>query len=216
VAAVPPSSDVAFTAAVKAVQERRGSRRAYRRLEEKGGWRTTVTPELAQFIAERDSLYFATCNCEGQPYIQHRGGPKGFLRVIDEKTLGFADYSGNRQYITTGNLAENDRAFLFLPDYAQRQRIKIWGRARIVEDDAALIARLMPQGYRAEAEQAILFTIAAWDANCPQHIPQKFDAAHLDAAVAPLYARIAALEAEIVRLRTILANKSETGMGAER
>jgi uncharacterized protein len=216
VAAVPPSSDVAFTAAVKAVQERRGSRRAYRRLEEKGGWRTTVTADLAQFIAECDSLYFATCNGEGQPYIQHRGGPKGFLRVIDEKTLGFADYSGNRQYITTGNLAENDRAFLFLPDYAQRQRIKIWGRARIVEDDAALIARLMPQGYRAEAEQAILFTIAAWDANCPQHIPQKFDAAHLDAAVAPLYARIAALEAEIVRLRTILANKSETGMGAER
>lgn len=211
-AAVPPSSDVAFTAAVKAVQERRGSRRAYRRLEEKGGWRTTVTADLAQFIAECDSLYFATCNGEGQPYIQHRGGPKGFLRVIDEKTLGFADYSGNRQYITTGNLAENDRAFLFLPDYAQRQRIKIWGRARIVEDDAALIARLMPQGYRAEAEQAILFTIAAWDANCPQHIPQKFDAAHLDA----LYARTAALEAEIVRLRTILANKSETGMGAER
>jgi uncharacterized protein len=216
VAALAPSSDVAFTAAVKAVQERRGSRRAYRRLEEKGGWRTTVTPELAQFIAERDSVYFATCNREGQPYIQHRGGPKGFLRVIDERTLAFADYSGNRQYITTGNLAENDRAFLFLPDYAHRRRIKIWGRARVVEDDAALIARLMPQGYRAEAEQAILFTIAAWDANCPQHIPQKFEAADVDAVVAPLYARIAALEAEIVRLRGVLASKGETGMGAER
>ena len=212
----PPSSDVAFTTAVKAVQERRGSRRAYRRLEEKGGWRTTVTPELAQFIAERDSLYFATCNREGKPYIQHRGGPKGFLRVIDERTLGFADYSGNRQYITIGNLAENDRAFLFLPDYAHRRRIKIWGRARVVEDDAALIARLMPENYPAEAEQAILFTIAAWDANCPQHIPQKFDAADVDAVVAPLYARIAALEAEIVRLRGNLANKGETGMGAER
>jgi uncharacterized protein len=216
VAALAPSSDVAFTAAVKAVQERRGSRRAYRRLEEKGGWRTTVTPELAQFIAERDSVYFATCNREGQPYIQHRGGPKGFLRVIDERTLAFADYSGNRQYITTGNLAENDRAFLFLPDYAHRRRIKIWGRARVVEDDAALVARLMPQGYRAEAEQAILFTIAAWDANCPQHIPQKFEAADVDAVVAPLYARIAALEAEIVRLRGVLASKGETGMGAER
>ncbi len=214
-AANPPSSDVAFTDAVKAVQERRGSRRAYRRLEEKGGWRTSVTPELAQFIAERDSLYFGTCNSEGQPYIQHRGGPKGFLRVIDEKTLGFADYSGNRQYITTGNLAQNDRAFLFLLDYAQRRRIKIWGRARIVEGDAALIARLMPKDYPAQAEQAIFFTIAAWDANCPQHIPQKFDAADLDAAVAPLYARIATLETEIVRLRAILANKGETGMGDE-
>ena len=214
-AAAPPSSDVAFTAAVKAVQERRGSRRAYRRLEEKGGWRTTVTPELAQFIAERDSLYFATCNREGQPYIQHRGGPKGFLRVIDERTLGFADYSGNRQYITTGNLAENDRAFLFLPDYAQRRRVKIWGRARVVEDDAALIARLMPADYPARAEQAILFTVAAWDTNCPQHIPMKFDAAEVDAAAAPLYARIASLEAEIVRLRDMLGINADTSNGGE-
>lgn len=214
-AAAPPSSDVAFTAAVKAVQERRGSRRAYRRLEEKGGWRTTVTPELAQFIAERDSLYFATCNREGQPYIQHRGGPKGFLRVIDERTLGFADYSGNRQYITIGNLAENDRAFLFLPDYAQRRRVKIWGRARVVEDDAALIARLMPADYPARAEQAILFTIAAWDTNCPQHIPQKFDAAEVDAALTPLYARIASLEAEIVRLRAMLGINADTRNGGE-
>lgn len=214
-AGIPPPSDVAFTAAVKTIQERRGSRRAYRRLEEKGGWRTTVTPELAQFIAERDSLYFATCNGEGQPYIQHRGGPKGFLRVIDERTLGFADYRGNRQYITTCNLAENDRAFLFLPDYAQRQRIKIWGRARVVDDDAALIARLMPQGYRADAEQAVLFTIAAWDANCPQHIPQKFDDADMDATVAPLYARIAALEAEIVRLRTTLGINRKSSPGGD-
>ena len=214
-AALPPSSDVAFTAAVKAVQERRGSRRAYRRLEEKGGWRTTVTPELAQFIAERDSVYFATCNHEGQPYIQHRGGPKGFLRVIDERTLGFVDYSGNRQYITTGNLAENDRAFLFLPDYAHRRRIKIWGRARVVEDDAALIARLMPENYAAQAEQAILFTIAAWDINCPQHIPQKFDVAEVDATIEPLYARIAALEAEIVRLRGMLGITAEASTGGE-
>jgi predicted pyridoxine 5'-phosphate oxidase superfamily flavin-nucleotide-binding protein len=212
----PSSSDVAFTAAVKAVQERRGSRRAYRRLEEKGGWRTTVTPELAQFIAERDSFYFATCNREGQPYIQHRGGPKGFLRVIDERTLGFADYSGNRQYITLGNLAENDRAFLFLPDYAQRRRVKIWGRARVAEDDAALIARLMPADYPARAEQAILVTIAAWDTNCPQHIPQKFDAAEVDAALTPLYARIASLEAEIVRLRAMRGINADTGNGDER
>jgi predicted pyridoxine 5'-phosphate oxidase superfamily flavin-nucleotide-binding protein len=215
VAALPPSSDVAFTAAVKAVQDRRGSRRAYQRLEEKGGWRTTVTPELTRFIAERDSFYFATCNREGQPYIQHRGGPKGFLRVIDERTLGFADYSGNRQYITTGNLAENDRAFLFLPDYAQRRRVKIWGRARVVENDAALIARLMPADYPARAEQAILFTIAAWDTNCPQHIPQRFDADEVDAALTPLYTRIASLEAEIVRLRAMLGINADASNGDE-
>jgi uncharacterized protein len=213
VSAIPPSSDVAFTAAVKAAQERRGSRRAYRRLEEKGGWRTTVTPELAEFIAARDSIYFATANAAGRPYIQHRGGPKGFLRVIDERTLGFADYSGNRQYITTGNLSENDRAFLFLPDYAHRQRIKIWGRARIVEDDPALIERLMPRDYRATAEQAILFTIEAWDSNCPQHIPQKFDASEVAAVLAPLHQRIAMLEAEIVRLRSLIGIRTEAGPG---
>ncbi|HEV2550940.1 MAG TPA: pyridoxamine 5'-phosphate oxidase family protein [Stellaceae bacterium] len=203
-AALPPSSDVAFTAAVKAVQERRGSRRAYRRLEEKGGWRTTATPELAQFIATRDSVYFATANAAGQPYIQHRGGPKGFIHVLDEKTLGFADYSGNRQYITIGNLSENRHAFLFLTDYAHRRRIKIWGHARVVDDDPALIERLMPRDYRATPEQAILFTIEAWDVNCPQHIPQKFDTAEVEAAAAPLHARIAALEAEVTRLSALL------------
>ena len=212
---LPPSSDVAFTAAVKAVQERRGSRRSYRRLEEKGGWRTTVTPELAQFIAHCDSVFFATANAAGQPYIQHRGGPKGFIRVLDEETLGFADYSGNRQYITIGNLSENDRAFLFLPDYAHRRRIKLWGRARVVEDDHDLIARLMPSDYSARAEQAILFTLEAWDANCPQHIPQKLDAAEVAAAMAPLYDRIAALEAEIVRLGGQLGIRLETGRGGE-
>ena len=214
-AALPPSSDIAFTAAVKAVQERRGSRRAYRRLEEKGGWRTTVTPELAQFITQRDSVYFATANAAGQPYIQHRGGPKGFIRVLDEKTLGFTDYGGNRQYITTGNLAENDRAFLFLPDYAHRRRIKIWGRARVVDDDPALIERLMPRDYPATPEQAILFTIEAWDINCPQHIPQKFDADEVEAIAAPLYGRIAALEAEVAHLRTLLGIRAETGTGGD-
>ncbi len=163
--------DVAFTPAVKALQQRRGSRRAYARLEENGGWQNTVTPELAAFIAQRDSFYLATANAAGQPYIQHRGGPRGFLQVQDERTLGFADFRGNRQYISAGNLAENPRAFIFLMDYANRQRIKLWGRARVVEDDHALLARLMPDGYRARPEQAILFTIDAWDANCPQHIP---------------------------------------------
>jgi len=197
VAALPPSSDIAFTAAVKAVQERRGSRRAYRRLEEKGGWRTTVTPELAQFITQRDSVYFATANAAGQPYIQHRGGPKGFIRVLDEKTLGFTDYGGNRQYITTGNLAENDRAFLFLPDYAHRRRIKIWGRARVVDDDPALIERLMPRDYPATPEQAILFTIEAWDINCPQHIHRRYAHRQIKPVIDGLKARIAELEAAL-------------------
>jgi predicted pyridoxine 5'-phosphate oxidase superfamily flavin-nucleotide-binding protein len=195
-----PSSDVAFTPSVKALQARKGSRNGYRRMEERGGWRTTVTPDLAAFLRERDSAYLATASRAGQPYVQHRGGPKGFIRVIDEKTLAFADYAGNRQYITAGNLAENDRAYLFLMDYAHRHRIKIWGRAKVVED-AEAIAKLMPQGYAARPEQAIVFTVEAWDSNCPQHIPQKFDAADVAATLAKLQARIDELEAENARLR---------------
>jgi uncharacterized protein len=195
-----PSSDIAFTPSVKAVQERKGSRAAYRRVEERGGWRTKITPDLAAFLAERDSAYLATASEAGQPYIQHRGGPKGFIRVIDEETLAFADFSGNRQYITTGNLAENDRAYLFLMDYARRRRVKIWGRAKVVED-AETIAKLMPADYAARPEQAIVFTVEAWDTNCPQHIPQKFDGADVAAAVNKLQARIAELEAENEELR---------------
>jgi predicted pyridoxine 5'-phosphate oxidase superfamily flavin-nucleotide-binding protein len=195
-----PSTDVAFTPSVKAVQERKGSRPAYRRIEERGGWRTKITPDLAALLAERDSAYFATASLAGQPYIQHRGGPKGFVRVIDEQTLAFADFSGNQQYITTGNLAENDRAYLFLMDYAHRRRVKIWGRAKVVED-AETIAKLMPADYPARPEQAIIFTVEAWDTNCPKHIPQKFDAADVAATVQKLQARIAELEAENEELR---------------
>lgn len=173
-------------------------------MEEGGGWQTRVTPDLAAFLAERDSAYLATASAAGQPYVQHRGGPKGFIRVLDEKTLGFADYVGNRQYITTGNLAENDRAFLFLMDYAERRRVKIWGRARVVADDPQLLARLMPEGYDARPEQAILFTIEAWDVNCPQHIPQKLDATDVAAAIEHLEHRINELEAENARLRASL------------
>lgn len=192
-----PASDVAFTPSVKAQQERRGSRSAYRRMEEGGGWETTVTDELAAFLAERDSFYLATATAEGQPYIQHRGGPPGFLRPVDGQTLGFADFAGNRQYVSLGNLAENDRAFIFLMDYASRRRIKIWGRARVVEDDPELLASLVPDGVKARVERAILFTVTAWDVNCPQHIPQKIDARD----VAPLVARIRELEAENAALR---------------
>ena len=202
------SMDVAFTPSVKAIQARRGSRAAYERREERGGWPTTITPDLAAYIAERNSAYLATASADGQPYIQHRGGPKGFIRVLDEKTLAFADYAGNRQYITAGNLAENPRAYLFLMDYARRRRIKIWGRARIVENDADLAARLTPEDVAARVEQVIVFTVEAWDTNCPQHIPQKFDAADVAAAVGTLESRIAALEAENALLRARLGDAS--------
>lgn len=174
-----PASDVAFSPAVKAVQARRGSREAYARMEARGSWQTRITPELAGFIASQISVFIATASAEGQPTIQHRGGPPGFLRVLDDRSIGFADYAGNRQYITTGNLGENPRACLFLIDYAHRQRVKIWGEAAVVEDPA-LTARLMPPDYAARPEQAILFTVTAWDANCQQHIPQRFEAADVD------------------------------------
>jgi predicted pyridoxine 5'-phosphate oxidase superfamily flavin-nucleotide-binding protein len=197
---VRPTTDVAFTASVKALQERLGSRRAYARLEARGGWAGAITPQLGRFIAERDSFYLATANADGQPYVQHRGGPKGFLKVLDERTLAFADYSGNRQYITVGNLAENAKAFIFLTDYATRTRIKLWGTARAV-DDPELLARLAAANGNARPERAILFEIAAWDANCPQHIPRKYDAEAVDALVAELRATIARLEQENAVLR---------------
>jgi predicted pyridoxine 5'-phosphate oxidase superfamily flavin-nucleotide-binding protein len=195
------SSDVAFTPAVKAIQARKGSRKAYAHVEENGGWRTEVDANLAAFLAEANSLYFATATADGQPYIQHRGGPKGFVKILDKNTLAFADYSGNRQYITQGNLSENPKANIFLMDYAHRRRIKIWGEARVVDDDPALMTSLMPQGYKARPEQVVLFTISAWDTNCPQHIPQKFDAVDVAAALAARDARIVELEAELAALR---------------
>ena len=195
------SSDVAFTPAVKAIQARKGSRQGYAHMEEKGGWATHIPDDLKAFVEAQTSVFLATANAEGRPYIQHRGGPAGFLRVIDGQTIGFVDYAGNRQYITAGNLAENARAHLFLIDYANRRRVKVWGTARVVEGDAGLTARLMPEGYRARPEQVVLFTVAAWDANCPQHIPQRFDAADVAAALAERDKRIAALEAEVASLR---------------
>ena len=191
------SSDVAFTPAVKAIQARKGSRHGYARVEENGGWRTEVDDNLTAFLAAQDSMFLATATAGGQPYVQHRGGPKGFIRILDKNTLAFADYSGNRQYITQGNLSENPKANIFLMDYAHRRRVKIWGEARVVDDDPALTKSLMPQGYKARPEQVILFRVAAWDTNCPQHIPQKFDAADVVAALPSRDARIAELEAEL-------------------
>jgi uncharacterized protein len=191
------SSDVAFTPAVKEIQARKGSRRAYAETEQSGGWRTEIDENLAAFLSETSSIYFATASADGQPYIQHRGGPKGFVKILDKNTLAFADYSGNRQYITQGNLSENPKANIFVMDYAHRRRVKIWGEARVVDDDPALLKSLMPQGYRARPEQVILFKVSAWDTNCPQHIPQKFNAADVAAALAARDARIAELETEL-------------------
>ena len=195
------SSDVAFTPTVKALQARKGSRDAYAHAEERGGWQSRITPDLAAFIGAQTSVFLATVNAEGQPYIQHRGGPPGFLRVLDEKTIAFADFAGNRQFITQGNLADNPKAHLFLMDYAHRRRVKIWGEARVIEGDAALTAELMPKAYKARPEQVILFTVSAWDANCPQHIPQRFEAEDVAAALAQRDRQIEALQAEIERLR---------------
>jgi predicted pyridoxine 5'-phosphate oxidase superfamily flavin-nucleotide-binding protein len=194
-------SDVGFTPTVKAIQSRKGSRPGYAGMEERGSWETRITPDLAEFIAGQTSVFLGTASAAGQPYIQHRGGPPGFLRVLDEKTLGFADFAGNRQYITLGNLTENPKAFIFLIDYRNRQRIKIWGEARVVEDDPELIKKLKPEGYKARVEQAILFTVSAWDSNCPSHIPQRVEAAEVKAMMAERDKRIEELTAELNRLR---------------
>ena len=196
---VPPprAIDTAFSPAVRAAQTRKGSRASYEKMD----MGSRVDERLAAFIAERDSFYLGSASADGQPYIQHRGGPRGFLKVIDDRTLGFADLRGNRQYISTANYGENPKAFIFLMNYAHRRRIKIWGRVRVIEDDPALIARLLPEGSTARTESAMLFDIAAWDSNCPQHIPQLFDAASVAAALAERDARIAALEAEVARQR---------------
>lgn len=194
-------SDVAFTDTVKAIQARKGSRDAYARMEQGGGWQTTINADLKDEIESQISVFLATANAVGQPYIQHRGGPAGFLRVLDEKTIAFADFAGNRQYITQGNLSENPKAHLFLIDYVHRRRIKIWGEARVVEGDDALMARLMPRGYRARAEQVVLFGVTAWDVNCPQHIPQRIEAVDVKAALDARDRRIAELEAQLSQLR---------------
>ncbi len=194
------SSDVAFTPTVKAIQTKKGSRKAYARMEEGGGWETAISEDVADFITDQTSFFLATANAAGQPYIQHRGGPKGFLHVLDEHTLAFADFAGNRQYISLGNLEDNPKVHLFLIDYAHRRRVKIWGEAKVVEDDPALLARLAPKGYAARPERVFVIRVVAWDVNCPQHIPQRIDAADVAEALASRDRRIAELEAELRRV----------------
>jgi hypothetical protein len=191
----PPISDIAFTPAVKQAQHDRGSRQLYEKVEERGGWRDRVTPDLAAFLAERDSLYLGTVNADGQPYIQHRGGTKGFVTVLDDRTLALADFSGNRQYISLGNLTENDKAFIFLMDYPNRRRIKIWGTARFVEDDPELLARLVDPSYEAEPERALVFTVKAWDVNCPQHITPRYVEGEAEAEIQRLRNQVQKLTA---------------------
>ena len=195
------TSDIAFTTTVKAIQTRKGSRHGYSRMEQSGSWESSITAELKEFITAQTSFYMATVNADGQPYIQHRGGPAGFLRVLDEHTLAFVDYSGNKQFISQGNLSENAKVHLFLMDYAHRQRIKIWGDAKVVEGDAELIAKLMPSDYKAKPEQVMVISVTAWDANCPQHIPVKLDAANVKEAIDARDRRIQELETELARLR---------------
>ena len=171
-----PSSDVAFSEAVKRVQTERGSRTAYAKVESRGGFRVEIDDELRDFLAEIDTAFLATASAAGQPYVQHRGGPPGFIRAIDDHTLAFTELTGNRQYVTAGNLTENDRICLLVMDYAHRRRVKVWGTARMVDGEMRI-------------------TVAAWDINCPQHIPQKVDAADAARVIAQLRARIAELEA---------------------
>lgn len=194
---MPSPSDIAFTPAVKTIQSEKGSRAAYVRMEQGHGWQKTVTPELRAFLSELDMFYLGTANAEGQPYIQYRGGAPGFLKVIDEKTLGFADFGGNRQYVTLGNLSENPKAFIFLMDYANSQRIKLWGTARVVEDDPDLLERLQDPEYPGRVERAILFSIDAWDVNCPQHIHKRFPQAVVAPIIKKLQTQVHELQAKL-------------------
>lgn len=195
-------SDVAFTPAVKSVQNQKGSRESYALMEQGDGWEMKVTADLAEFVAELDMFYLGTANAEGQPYIQYRGGPVGFLKVLDDHTLGFADFGGNRQFITLGNLSENPKAFLFLMDYSNRRRVKVWGTARVVDGDASLEERLRDRSYPGKVERAILFTVEAWDMNCRQHIHQRYSQRQIAPVIEQLQTRISELESEVERLRS--------------
>lgn len=171
----------------------------YARMELNGGWQSEITSDLADYVAAQRSFFLATVNANGQPYIQHRGGPPGFLKVIDRQTLAFADYQGNKQFITQGNLTDNPRAFIFLMDYANRTRIKIWGSAKVIEGQPELLAELMPSRdqYKAQPEQVLMFTVEAWDRNCPQHIPQRFDREDVEELLQQRDRRIAELEEQV-------------------
>lgn len=194
-------SDIAFTPAVKSIQEQKGSRQGYARMEQGDGWQTTVTTDLAGFLGDLDMFYLATSNAKLQPYVQYRGGPPGFLKVIDERTLGFADFGGNRQYISLGNLSENSKAFIFLMDYANSRRVKLWGTASVIENDPGLLERLRDPSYPGKVERAILVTLEAWDMNCVQHIHERFSERQIAPVIEKLQKRVRVLEAELEQAR---------------
>ncbi|HWA49837.1 MAG TPA: pyridoxamine 5'-phosphate oxidase family protein [Dongiaceae bacterium] len=196
--------DYAFSPTVRAIQAERGSRAGYAKREASHDLGNELVPDVAEFIRRANSAYLGTVSTDGQPYIQHRGGPAGFLKIVDDRTIGFADYVGNRQFITTGNLKDNPKAFLFIMDYAHRRRLKIWGEARTTTDPAE-IAKLVDEDYDVRIEQAILFRVNAWDRNCPQHIPQMFPADAVAAALGELEERNKALEAELKELKARMA-----------
>ena len=202
-----PASDVAFTPTVKAIQAEKGSRETYARMEQRAGWETTITEPLREFVATLDMFYLGTANAAGQPYIQYRGGPAGFLKSLNDTTLGFADFGGNQQYITAGNLQDNPQAFLFLMDYQNRRRTKVWGTAEVVENDSDLLQQLHDRRYPAHPERAILFHVHSWDINCPQHIHSRVPTA----TVAPVMKQ---LQTEIADLRQRLAQYEDEDMKA--
>ena len=165
-------TSLAFSPAVKAAQARYGVREHGARLEQKEPANDRLTPELRRFVAETDSFFIATASREGWPHVQHRGGPAGFVKVLDDRTLAFADYAGNKQLITVGNLGENDRVMIFIIDYPRGRRLKIWGRARVSDDDGTLLERVSDRGYRAKVERVIEIEVLAFDLNCRQHFPK--------------------------------------------
>jgi predicted pyridoxine 5'-phosphate oxidase superfamily flavin-nucleotide-binding protein len=201
------SSDVAFTPAVKEVQRRKGSRRAYAHMEESGSWSTRITSHLASYIAAQRSVFLATSNSVGQPYVQHRGGPPGFIHVLDAQHLAFLDFAGNRQYITQGNLLENSNALLFLIDYSSQSRVKIWGKAEVIEGDEEMMRRLTPPDYKARGEQVIKFEVAAWDVNCPKHIPKRFEEDEVSELLRGRDDEIERLRSEVEQLRSRLTHQ---------
>ncbi len=200
-----PISDIAFTPAVKAAQQARGSRAAYAKMEQRGGWNDVITPSLEELIAEREFFYLGTAGADGRPYIQHRGGPKGFLKVLDRKTLAMADYAGNAQYISLGNLAENNKAFIFLMDYPNQHRIKIWGTAEFIEDNPSLLDQVHDPDYPARPQRALVFHVEAWDVNYTQHIQPRYTADEMQPIVQGLHDRIEELEARNQALESQLA-----------
>ena len=192
------TEDVLFSDSVKAEQARLGSRATF----EDRDFKSDITDDLREFLAVVDTFFLATASADGRPYVQHRGGPPGFLKTIGTNTLAFADFAGNRQYITLGHLKENDRANIFIPHFATQQRVKLWGRARVVKGDLELMERLVDPAYKARPQRAIVFTLEAWDSNCRQHIVPRYSEAEIAPAIDQLARRIKELEEEVARLKS--------------